>query len=171
MTSLEAGARSGPDGELLPLDDPLLRDATLDLAALVAHWAGYARRQPMTAENMTGADRRAQRMGRTSRGLMEQAGFAVAITARALLNSVDRASTGRVLLLCGPGNNGGDGFVAARHLAEFGLSSYAVLVSGAERPGTPDAIANWDALADVPLVERIHVGSAQDALLLVNGIE
>ncbi|HUR16910.1 MAG TPA: NAD(P)H-hydrate epimerase, partial [Candidatus Limnocylindrales bacterium] len=165
MTSLESGARSGPDGELEPLDDPLLRDSALDLATLAAHWAAYARRQPMTAENMTGADRRAQRMGRTSRGLMEQAGFAVAVTARALLNSVDRVSSGRILVLCGPGNNGGDGFVAARHLAEFGLSSYAVLVSGAEQPGAPDARANWDALAEMPLVERIHVGSAQDALL------
>ena len=171
MTSLEKGARSGPEGELLPLEDPLLRDPELDLATLAAHWAGYGRRQPMTAENMTGADRRAQRMGRTSRELMEQAGFAVAVTARALLNSVDRASSGRVLVLAGPGNNGGDAYVAARHLAAFGMSSYAVLVSGTERPGTPDAIANWDALADVPAVERIHAGSAQDALLLVNGIE
>lgn len=46
--------------------------------------------------------------------LMEQAGRAVAdVVARRDLSS-------RILILCGPGNNGGDGFVAARILAQRG---------------------------------------------------
>ena len=52
--------------------------------------------------------------------LMENAGRAVADAASALLQ--DR----RLVIVAGPGNNGGDGFVAARHLAERG---YAVRVS------------------------------------------
>ena len=48
-------------------------------------------------------------------GLMENAG-------RAIHGAILRrfAGAGRVAVLCGPGNNGGDGLVAARHLHHFG---------------------------------------------------
>src|SRR6185312_13768119 len=98
----------------------------------------------MTAEHMRGADRRAQRLGIAGRDLMEQAGTAVAAAARALLNSTDRVSGGTVLVLCGPGNNGGDGFVAARVLSGYGIATFVVLASTEAVPGTPDAAANWD---------------------------
>jgi NAD(P)H-hydrate epimerase len=157
--------------ETLPLDDPVLAERGLDLATLATHWATYGARRPMSAEQMRGADRRAQRLGIAGRDLMEQAGAAVAVAARALLNSVDRPSTGTVLLLCGPGNNGGDGFVAARHLAAAGIASFVVLVSTDERPGTPDAAANWDALDGLTNVERMLAASAHDVAMLLNGLE
>lgn len=157
--------------EMLPRDDARLEDPALDLTALVKHWSTYAARGPMSAEQMRGADRRAQRLGIAGRELMEQAGMAVAAAARALLNSTDRPSTGTVLILCGPGNNGGDGFVAARHLAAHGVATVVVLVAADERPNTSDAAANWDALGGLTGVERMHATSAHDVAVLVNGIE
>lgn len=63
--------------------------------------------------------------------LMEHAGHLVtdAILAR-------WPAPGRVAVLCGPGNNGGDGYVIARHLAVRGVSVTAVAVFP---PGTPEA--------------------------------
>jgi len=157
--------------ELLPTHDPALLDSALDLDALAVHWKSYAARWPMTAEQMRGADRRAQRIGIVSRDLMEQAGFAVAVAARATLNSVERQSSGRVLIMAGPGNNGGDAFVAARHLAGWGIESVVVLVATNEEPGTKDAAANWHALADLQQIERVHAPNGRDVLLFLNGIE
>jgi ADP-dependent NAD(P)H-hydrate dehydratase / NAD(P)H-hydrate epimerase len=170
-------ARAGCDDvgvitdERLPADDPALADPTLDLDALAAHWSRYAALRPIGAEQMRGADRRAQRFGVPGRDLMEQAGSAVAVAARALLNSTDRPSSGRVLVLAGPGNNGGDAFVAARRLADQGTAGVVVLLSADRRPGTTDALANWDALGGIDAVERIQAANGHDVLLLLNGIE
>lgn len=49
-------------------------------------------------------------------GLMERAGRAAAELARTLL------AEGRILVLAGPGNNGGDAFVVARHLRQWGYT-------------------------------------------------
>ncbi|KAJ3346196.1 hypothetical protein HDU83_003301 [Entophlyctis luteolus] len=58
--------------------------------------------------------------------LMELAGLAVAECAYKLLHplpvsSLPGGSRKSVLVICGPGNNGGDGLVAARHLVHFGV--------------------------------------------------
>ena len=47
--------------------------------------------------------------------LMELAGLAVAQSTHDFFKEPKK-----VLVICGPGNNGGDGFVAARHLQQFG---------------------------------------------------
>lgn len=62
------------------------------------------------------ADRAAMAAGVTGVRLMENAGYAVA---RAVAK---RVPSGRIAVLCGPGNNGGDGFVAARHLRTWGYT-------------------------------------------------
>jgi NAD(P)H-hydrate epimerase len=70
--------------------------------------------------------------GATWEGLMEQAGWGVAQEAMRLLGA---ARGQHVLVLVGPGNNGGDALVAARHLHDAG-ARIALYLWG--RPDTPD---------------------------------
>jgi NAD(P)H-hydrate epimerase len=152
----------------LPADDPELDHLTLD--ELELRWADAASRAAMTAEAMTGADRKAQAIGMPGIDLMEHAGTAVAAAARALVAFNGRE--GRpVLVLAGPGNNGGDGFVAARRLAGWGLAVIAVLVATDEHPRTHDAKRNWQRLEGIEGVTKIHAGVARDVAILGQGIE
>lgn len=72
--------------------------------------------RPMRSEPICRvADVRAIEAGAADQPLMERAGLAAATVARDML----AGRRARVLVLAGPGNNGGDGFVVARHLAAW----------------------------------------------------
>jgi NAD(P)H-hydrate epimerase len=104
--------------------------------------------------------------------LMENAGLAVAQEAWLMLGEIAER---RILVLVGPGNNGGDGLVAARHLKDWGADvicyllkardeSDAVYKSAAER-GIPMIVADE---ADAPKRMTDALGGAElviDALL------
>lgn len=83
----------------------------------------------VTAEEMRRIDRAAADRGITTDILMENAGRAVAEETRKLVGGVVGK---RVLVLVGPGNNGGDGLVAGRYLADWGAE--VVLYLCAQRP-------------------------------------
>ncbi len=72
----------------------------------------------LTNTEMAQADRLAAASGVVGMALMEAAGAAVA---RAAARRLYATGGRRVAILCGPGNNGGDGYVAARVLREFGF--------------------------------------------------
>jgi ADP-dependent NAD(P)H-hydrate dehydratase / NAD(P)H-hydrate epimerase len=157
--------------EVLPTQDPRLQRPDLDLDMLATWWTARSSLSPISAEAMRGADLRAQRLGVSGDALMEEAGAAVAAVARAMLGTGDARRGGQVLVLAGPGNNGGDGLVAARHLAQDGIRSVIVLAASDERPSTRDAIANWDRLDGLVDIERIHAATSREVRLLLNGIE
>ena len=71
----------------------------------------------LTSEEMGQADRLAMEGGVPGLELMENAGRAVADEVAARFPDASE-----VAVLCGPGNNGGDGFVAARHLLDKGYA-------------------------------------------------
>jgi len=153
----------------LPADDPAIFE--LDLRGLRGRWAAAAARAPINAEAMTGADRRAQAVGVPGERLMEHAGTAVAAAVKALAVDQERWGKGPILILVGPGNNGGDGLVAARRLARAGADVVVALVDGRSRPAGADAARNWDRLQNDHRVTLVHVPVARDVAILGQGIE
>lgn len=89
----------------------------------------------VTAAEMKQLEQQADAAGLSYRQMMENAGAAAA---RLALRAVPEAKSAAIF--CGKGNNGGDGFVAARHLANAGLAVRLYLVEG--EPVTTDAIYN-----------------------------
>ncbi len=84
----------------------------------------------LSAAQMRAAEQAAIERGATVFSLMATAGQEVAKAVRRLAGAND------ILILCGPGNNGGDGYVAARHLLEWGLN---VRVAALADPATDAA--------------------------------
>ncbi len=71
----------------------------------------------VTAAQMRELEAAAVAAGSSEAQLMEEAGLAVAQEAWMLLGTLEGR---RIIVLAGPGNNGGDGIVAARHLSDWG---------------------------------------------------
>jgi hydroxyethylthiazole kinase-like uncharacterized protein yjeF len=93
----------------------------------------------LTVEEMRRAESAASGGGSTL-PLMRAAGRAVASAAQAV------APQGRILVIAGRGNNGGDGFVAARHLRETGREVAVMLLCAREtlRGDAATVAAEWD---------------------------
>jgi ADP-dependent NAD(P)H-hydrate dehydratase / NAD(P)H-hydrate epimerase len=115
----------------------------------------------LTVAEMYEADRFAVAHGVPSLTLMENAGNAVAHAIGG------RWSQRSVVVLCGPGNNGGDGFVAARHLKEQGCNVRLALLGDAKAlTGDAAAMAHkWRGQ-----IEPLTVHSADGATLVVDAL-
>ncbi len=153
----------------LPANDPSLFE--LDLRGLRGRWAAQAALPAIGAEAMAGADRRAQALGVSEERLMEHAGTAVAAAVRALAVDTERWGTGPIVILCGPGNNGGDGFVAARRLALAGGRVVVAVIASEARPRGAAAARNWDRVARDAGIDKVHAPVARDVAVFGQGIE
>jgi NAD(P)H-hydrate epimerase len=130
----------------------------------------------LSAAQMREADRYTiEEIGIPSLVLMENAGRQVVAAMEATFE--DRLS-GRVAILCGRGNNGGDGFVIARTLLQRGIDA-AVFVIGALAEVRGDARTNLDILGrlGVTVVEindeqnwELHFSEISKCTLIVDAI-
>ena len=115
----------------------------------------------LTAEAMRAAEQAAIDGGTSVEELMERAGAALAEAAYRFAGPMP------ALILCGPGNNGGDGYVAARHLAERGVtSSGGACANRRARPANGRA-SEWTGAVE-PLSARHTAGAIVDRLLIRN---
>ena len=122
---------------------------------------GWRRHALLTPQQMGEADRLTIAGGIPGITLMENAGRGVA-------DAISRRWPPRpIVVLCGPGNNGGDGFVAARVLAERGWPVRLALLGtvGALRGDAAAAAADWHGAVE-PLTPAVLDGAA----LVVDGI-
>src|SRR5258708_30573913 len=104
----------------------------------------------LTADEMRAADRvTSERFGISSLELMEHAGRAVT---RFILRELPHCR--HIVALCGKGNNGGDGLVAARHLAEAGCTvSVLILGDPAEIHGDAKTMLERFSIAPISIKE------------------
>lgn len=117
----------------------------------------------VTGDEMKALDRRAsEEFAIPSLLLMENAGRSTAdlVCSRFQKESVQGRA---VLILCGKGNNGGDGFVIARHLANRGWP-VRVILFGAPSLLTRDAAVNFEIIRkmDVPITDMSSRFDADD---------
>jgi NAD(P)H-hydrate epimerase len=130
----------------------------------------------LNAAQMREADRYTiEEIGIPSLVLMENAGRQVVAAIEA---SFEAALQGRVAVLCGRGNNGGDGFVVARTLLQRGIDT-AVFVIGAVADVRGDARINLDILGrlGVTVVEindeqswELHFSEVSQCSLIIDAI-
>jgi hydroxyethylthiazole kinase-like uncharacterized protein yjeF len=119
-------------------------------------------RPVVTTAEMRALDRATiEDVGLPALTLMETAGRAVAVAAREMIGLDDH-----VAVVCGPGNNGGDGFVAARVLRAMGVDATVYLA-------VPVARIKGDAAAHLAILERaggmVRMADTPAALAEVRG--
>ena len=95
----------------------------------------------ISSEELAILDNNSEWLGIPKSHLMECAGytFATEITAQGYLKE-----NSKVAIFCGTGNNGGDGFVVARHLASIGVKVLVILVGVPDKIRTKEAQLNWN---------------------------
>ncbi|MBD3296793.1 MAG: NAD(P)H-hydrate epimerase [Candidatus Omnitrophica bacterium] len=128
--------------------------------------------RPVTAGQMAEIDRRAQEeFAIPQERLMENAGKAAFDL---LTRRYPRGGDGLFVVVCGKGNNGGDGLVLARYLAEAGAGDLIVYAPG-EDVMKPGAAKNnltkvKDAGLDVRGLERFNDDAPENAAVVIDAL-
>ncbi|KGF32115.1 NAD(P)H-hydrate epimerase [Oligella urethralis] len=116
-----------------------------------------------TAQQMRQAEKRAVKLGSSYEQLMENAGQAAAKDLLNRINEDKLAHPTTVFIVCGKGNNGGDGLVIARVLAKAGISVKLLLVLGEHL--SPLAELNLRRLDGLANIEKLSMDEFTAAVM------
>ncbi|MGI0081876.1 MAG: NAD(P)H-hydrate epimerase [Nitrosopumilaceae archaeon] len=125
----------------------------------------------ITVKQMMQIEENGHKMGFLKKFMMENAGAAAA---RYLAEKFPDISSKKVLVFAGLGNNGGDAFVVARHLAGFGVDVKLVLLGNPQKIKTDEGRTNWEILEKMNSIDLIITSDASQlnltADIIIDGI-
>ncbi len=131
----------------------------------------FSKHVEITVKQMMQIEENGHQMGFPRKLMMENAG---AITTRHLLKKFDNIYEKKVTVFAGLGNNGGDAFVVARHLAGFGCKPSIILLGNPDKIKTDEAKSNWKLLEKMDSVNLLITSDPKqiilDADIIVDGI-
>lgn len=134
--------------------------------------SGIGMQRVITSEQMRNAEQAAIRSGRvTESRLMDRAGRAIADAVQSRWGSSGSAGN-KAVVLCGPGNNGGDGFVTARILFARGLKVEVFeLAGGGERQAAAaEARVSWLASGTIRPLQEIEERDAPEGTVVIDAL-
>ena len=125
----------------------------------------------ITVKQMMQIEENGHQMGFLRKFMMENAGAAAA---RYLAENFPDLSSKKILVFAGLGNNGGDAFVVARHVAGFGCDVKVILLGSPDKIKTDEAQTNWKILEKMNSIDLIIASDVSDldikADIIVDGI-
>ena len=125
-------------------------------------------RDSITSQEMAAIDENSHYLGIPPSVLMENAGANAAKTISELYELKNKTT----VVVCGTGNNGGDGLVIARHLSNMGAIVKVALLGRSADIRTEEAKRNWDVLSAMDVdVEKISIQDTSEIELLQKWIQ
>jgi NAD(P)H-hydrate epimerase len=124
----------------------------------------------ITVKQMMQIEENGHRMGFLRKFMMENAGSSAV---RRLQEKFENLSSKNILVFAGLGNNGGDAFVIARHLAGHGSKVTVVLLGLPEKIKTEESNWNWQILKkmnSIKLITSEKVSFKPTADIIIDGI-
>lgn len=124
----------------------------------------------ISSEELSILDNNSEWLGIPKSHLMECAGYS--FTTEILTQGYIKEKT-KVAIFCGTGNNGGDGFVVARHLASYGVKVLVILVGTPDKIRTKEARINWNIIFNhlTYSIKTVFINDSTDAKKIMKIIE
>ena len=127
----------------------------------------------ITVKQMMQIEENGHQMGFIRKLMMENAGAA---TTRHIIERFSDLTSKKIIVFAGLGNNGGDAFVVARHLAGFGVQPTVILLGHPDKIKTEESRSNWKILEKMNSVNLVIASDINeldciiDAEIIVDGI-